>query len=220
MVSNDTILINNCFLGNCIPDKQAQDDYVKKSARQLAQLQKLCRTLQAERSSLLDTLKSNNIERPELPELPTEPKDIEPPPKSMDKLDMMSQNCKDLKETLAQLQGQLNAIEKDDKQKGKSESHGSKKAKPKKNKSKNNKNVAEISEHATSDEAKSSLTATDNVPTDMNATLSTSEAIEKDDQVSANLNNDGMDETSTVVCSNNQSDIEPGTSIGNDTPTT
>ncbi|XP_037041123.1 alpha-taxilin [Bradysia coprophila] len=90
-------------------DKTAQDQYVGKAARQLAQLQKLCRTLQAERTSLLDVLKANNIERPPMAELPPEPV-IEPPPKSADKLDIMSRNCSELKATLAVLQGQMNAL--------------------------------------------------------------------------------------------------------------
>ncbi|KAG4076144.1 hypothetical protein HA402_011490 [Bradysia odoriphaga] len=90
-------------------DKTAQDQYVGKAARQLAQLQKLCRTLQVERTSLLDVLKANNIERPPMAELPPEPV-IEPPPKSADKLDIMSPNCSELKATLAVLQGQMNAL--------------------------------------------------------------------------------------------------------------
>lgn len=128
----------NRALLNTISDKQAQDEYMKKSARQLAQLQKLCRTLQAERTALLDVLKENNIERPIMPELPPEPTDVVPAPKPMDKLDMMSQNCKELKETLAQLQGQLNSIEKEEKPKDKAETGGNKKAsKSKKSKTKN-----------------------------------------------------------------------------------
>lgn len=108
-------------------DKQTQDLYVAKAARQLAQLQKLCRTLQvtflvifaiywsfilsqAERNVLLDVLKANNIERPEMPELPAEPTDIEPPPRNADKLDLMSRNCSELKKSLAQLQSQMNTL--------------------------------------------------------------------------------------------------------------
>lgn len=44
-----------------------------------------------------------------MPELPPEP-EIEPPPKSADKLDIMSRNCSELKATLAVLQGQMNAL--------------------------------------------------------------------------------------------------------------
>lgn len=140
---------SNRALLNTISDKQAQDEYVKKSARQLAQLQKLCRTLQAERTALLDTLKANNIERPPMPELPAEPTDIEPPPKPTDKLEMMTQNCKELHAQLAQLQNQLTSIEKDGKSKEKVEASGSKKAKPKKNKPKNNKNMTESQSNGT-----------------------------------------------------------------------
>lgn len=120
---------------NLITDKQAQDDYVQRSARQLAQLQKLCRTLQAERGTLLDSLKANNIERPPMPELPPEPTDITAPPKPTDKLDMMSENCKELKETLANLQSQINSIRLDGSEGGakpkSTESSSSKKSKVK-----------------------------------------------------------------------------------------
>lgn len=132
---------SNRALLNTISDKQIHDEYTKKLGRQLAQLQKLCRTLQAERTALLDVLKANNIERPPMPELPPEPVQIEPTPQQPDRLDMMTQNCKELKETLAQLQGQLNAIEKDDKQKGKNPAPENKKNKSKKNKAKNGKVV-------------------------------------------------------------------------------
>lgn len=100
----------NKTLLNMASDRQAQDQYVGKASRQLSQLQKLCRTLQAERNVLVELLKTHNIERPQMPELPEEPKDIEPPPKPADKLDIMSRNCDDLKRTLAQLQNQMNAM--------------------------------------------------------------------------------------------------------------
>lgn len=101
----------NRALLNMASDKQEQDAYVAKSARQVAQLQKLCRTLQAERGSLLDALAANGIERPAMPELPPAPTDIEPPPRPADKLDAMSRNCNDLKQSLAVLQGQMKALE-------------------------------------------------------------------------------------------------------------
>lgn len=66
--------------------------------------------IKAERTALIDTLKVNNIERPPMPELPPLPTDIEPPPKSADKLDIMSRNCAELKKSLAQLQGQMNSL--------------------------------------------------------------------------------------------------------------
>lgn len=139
-------------------DKQIQDQYVAKASRQIAQLQKLCRTLQvfflffifnldfnsenslnqAERTTLIDALKINNIERPPMPELPPLPTDIEPPPKSADKLDIMSRNCAELKKSLAQLQGQMNSLtaEKVATKTDEKVVNGSKKAKSKKLKTK------------------------------------------------------------------------------------
>lgn len=91
--------------------------------------------MQAERTSLLDVLKANNIERPPMPDLPPEPV-IEPPPKSADKLDIMSRNCSELKKTLAVLQGQMNALtaEKVTKDTAVTENIQPKKSKNKKNK--------------------------------------------------------------------------------------
>lgn len=110
----------NRALLDMVGDKQAQDVYVGKSSRQIAQLQKLCRTLQAERATFIEVLAANNIERPALPELPPLPTDIEPPPKSADKLDIMSRNCMELKKSLAQLQTQMNtlSVEKPEPKKG------------------------------------------------------------------------------------------------------
>lgn len=103
---------------NMVTDKQAQDEYVQRSARQLAQLQKLCRTLQADRTTLLECLQANNIERPPMPELPPEPLNIVAPPKPTDKLDVMTENCKELKQTLANLQNQINSIRVDGSESG------------------------------------------------------------------------------------------------------
>lgn len=137
-------------------DRQAQDQYVNKSSRQLSQLQKLCRTLQAERSVLVDLLKTHNIERPAMPELPSEPKDIEPPPKQTDKLDIMSRNCDELKRTLAQLQTQMNSmsLEKDKiEEKSAAQATVAKKAKNKKPKSKGESKVAGTKAAAAKDQA-------------------------------------------------------------------
>lgn len=223
---------SNRALLNTISDKQAQDEYVKKSARQLAQLQKLCRTLQAERTVLLDTLKANSIERPEMPELPPEPQDIEPAPKPTDKLDMMSQNCKELKETLAQLQGQLNAIEKDDKHKTKlQEPSGNKKSKPKKNKGKNNKNVTEPQSSETVEDVEPvSTTSEADVPSNDTVAVSTSDE-NKTDENSSNPENqvpattttdDDSVQTATIEPNNGdeQSNVETDSSTSNQPVTT
>lgn len=195
---------SNRALLNTISDKQAQDEYMKKSARQLSQLQKLCRTLQAERTTLLDALKANNIERPPMPELPPEPTDIEPPPKPSDKLDMMTQNCRELKETLAHLQGQLNAIEKDDKGKTKNVAVENKKSKAKKNKGKSGKNATESQSKDVDKESEVSSTTdevvsnADDNAVDINETK-TDESPESNDNGTARPSNDnGTDKESKV----------------------
>lgn len=230
----------NRALLNTISDKQAQDEYMKKSARQLAQLQKLCRTLQAERGALLDVLKENNIDRPVMPELPPEPTDIVPAPKPMDKLDMMTQNCKELKETLAQLQGQLNSIEKDEKPKDKAEAAGSKKtSKSKKSKTKNGaKSAVEPQSNGGANEVPEPPTSTtvESVPSatcdDSAAVVSSSEPNKTDvssiDESQANhVPDESNAKQSTepeiiefqVVNSTEQPSIEPDSSTNNDTPT-
>lgn len=70
-----------------------------------------------------------------MPELPPEPTDIVPPPKSADKLDIMSRNCSELKKSLAQLQGQMNALAAE-KEKPNEPAEAARKNKNKKNKSK------------------------------------------------------------------------------------
>lgn len=206
---------SNRALLNTISDKQAQDEYTKKLGRQLAQLQKLCRTLQAERTALLDVLKTNNIERPPMPELPPEPVEIEPAPKQTDRLDVMSQNCKELKETLAQLQGQLNAIEKDDKQKGKNPATENKKNKSKKNKAKNGKNVTEESQP-------SPVVAADAVPNEENAPATTpneDKAIDEPAQVPV----EPVESSEVVAASQNEPPIpvdvqaQKGSEVSNET---
>lgn len=80
-----------------------------------------------------------------MPELPAEPTDIEPPPKTADKLDIMSRNCSELKKSLAQLQAQMNGLNNAEKEKPaiveasvptSAAVSASKKAKNKKNKAK------------------------------------------------------------------------------------
>lgn len=126
----------NSALLNMVADKQAQDEYVNKTSRQMQQMQKLCRTMQAERTALIQLVEANNLERPVLSEIAPDEIDDKPmeKPKPMDKLDIMSRNCKELKDTLAQLQDQMNAITVGEK-KGAAETN--KKAKGKKNKAKN-----------------------------------------------------------------------------------
>ncbi|GAB0097370.1 alpha-taxilin [Sergentomyia squamirostris] len=95
-------------------DKQLQDQILNKTTRQLDQLQKLCRFLQADRALLVGVLKDNNIERPPLAELPPEQEPVvgsEPSPQD-DKLERMLRNCSEFKQNLALLQNQLSSITK------------------------------------------------------------------------------------------------------------
>ncbi|XP_077285924.1 beta-taxilin [Arctopsyche grandis] len=90
-------------------EKQQIDSTCALQTRQLMQLQRLCRTMQAERTILLNTLQENNIERPPLPQLPPEPKSTRTEG-GVDKVDLMAANCAQLKQSLSQLQGQLNDL--------------------------------------------------------------------------------------------------------------
>lgn len=95
-------------------EKQIRDEHIAKVTKQIWQLQKLCRTLQAERTVLIAALKENNIEIPPMPEVPAE-KEPEvaalAPSQGPDKLELMTRSCAELKQNLAALQGQLKDIE-------------------------------------------------------------------------------------------------------------
>lgn len=105
---------SNIALLDLLSEKQVKDEHITKTAKSQFQLQKLCRTLQAERTAYFNALKENNIEIPEVKELPKETikpaAQIEVLPPNNDKLDLMTKNCDELKKNLAQLQGQLVAI--------------------------------------------------------------------------------------------------------------
>lgn len=217
----------NRSLLNMVADKQAQDQYVQKSARQLAQLQKLCRTLQAERGTLLDVLKANNIERPPMPELPPEPKDIEPAPQPSDKLDAMTRNCNELKATLAQLQGQMNAISLEQKEKPKSNkandtATATKKPKAKKNKAKSSTAKADEAGNG----AKNSITPEQAVPVitepEVNTVVDESlEAVKTDIEpvVSENGTLEKSDATVAVNGTTTEEEQQKCTEIGEETVT-
>lgn len=122
---------SNVALLDLASEKQVRDQILCKTTRQLAQLQKLCRTFQAERSVLIKALQDNNIDVPPTPQVPDEPLP-ELPQLSFndDKLNAMTKNCSELKENLAKLQSQLDASEKEEPQSA---------VNPKKSKSKNKK---------------------------------------------------------------------------------
>ncbi|XP_058815781.1 alpha-taxilin [Topomyia yanbarensis] len=106
---------SNAALLELASEKQIRDEHIMKTARQLFQLQKLCRTLQNERTAYFGALKQNNIEVPEIVEVPCqmpEPEPVSVPSKKEDdRLEIMTKNCSALKENLAALQGQLSAFQ-------------------------------------------------------------------------------------------------------------
>lgn len=180
----------NRALLNMVSDKQAQDAYVAKSARQITQLQKLCRTLQAERTALIDVLTANNIERPVMPELPPAPTDIEPPPRSADKLDIMSRNCVELKRSLALLQGQMHALENKEVPKPptsgkttKSTNNGVSAAKKAKNKKAKSKSAPQKAENGAEETSVTTETPTEEI--DASADVHIDVTTENDDNCSA-----------------------------------
>lgn len=106
----------NGMLLDLISEKQVRDEHITKTAKQLFHLQKLCRTLSAEKKAFYNKLVESNVEVPEVKEIPDElpeaAKLAEEPskPQQPDKLDEMVKNRDDLKKSLAQLQGQLSEL--------------------------------------------------------------------------------------------------------------
>jgi len=102
----------NAMLLDLISEKQVRDEHITKTAKQLYHLQKLCRTLSAEKKAFYGKLVECNIEVPEVTdvskeEVPEAPAEPAVPDKSAEKLDEMIKNRDDLRKNLEQLQGQL-----------------------------------------------------------------------------------------------------------------
>lgn len=106
---------SNAALIDLMSEKQVRDEHIMKTARQLFQLQKLCRTLQNERTAYFKALEENKIDIPQIVEVPCQMPEPEalpvPTKKQEDRLEVMTKNCSALKENLAALQGQLSAIQ-------------------------------------------------------------------------------------------------------------
>ncbi|XP_052754050.1 gamma-taxilin [Galleria mellonella] len=113
--TSQTALLDMCG------ERQASEERAAAAARQLHHMQSLCRTLQGERTVLLNTLKEHNIERPPLPPPPPTPVPALAPapapstspasaPASNSKVDAMAANCAQLRQSLAHLQSQLNVL--------------------------------------------------------------------------------------------------------------
>ncbi|KAI8437835.1 hypothetical protein MSG28_012053 [Choristoneura fumiferana] len=109
--TSQTALLDMCG------ERQAGEERAAAAARQLLHMQSLCRTLQAERTVLLGTLKEHNIERPPVPTPPPAPAPAPAPASapapskaSNDKVDKMAANCAQLRQSLVHLQSQLNTL--------------------------------------------------------------------------------------------------------------
>ena len=105
----------NAMLLDLISEKQVRDEHITKTAKQLFHLQKLCRTLSAEKKAYYNKLAECSIEIPEVKDIPKEEIPQELPQelnldKGPDKLDEMIKSRDELKKNLEQLQGQLSNI--------------------------------------------------------------------------------------------------------------
>lgn len=93
-------------------EKQQRDQQAERLQKQVDQLQKLLRALQLERTTLHQTLREKNIPIPAMPQLPPEPEPIKVVPINTDsaKMELMTRNCAELKQTLANLQNQMKLL--------------------------------------------------------------------------------------------------------------
>uniref|UniRef100_A0A1I8NN66 Alpha-taxilin n=1 Tax=Stomoxys calcitrans TaxID=35570 RepID=A0A1I8NN66_STOCA len=105
---------SNATLIELATEKKERDDHALRCNKQVDQLQKLLRALQNERSHLYKVIKEHNVEVPPLPALPPEPEPLQTKPitsvADKDKMEMMSKNCAELKQTLANLQNQMKIL--------------------------------------------------------------------------------------------------------------
>lgn len=101
----------NAMVIDLATEKQLSSQHSDRLQKQIQQLQKLLRALQQERTTLHKSLRDNNIEIPALPQLPPEPEPVTNKPTQENvKMEMMSRNCAELKQTLANLQNQMKLL--------------------------------------------------------------------------------------------------------------
>jgi len=102
----------NAMVIDLATEKNLQTQHSERLQKQIQQLQKLLRALQMERTTLHKCLRDNEIEIPALPQLPPEPEPVNVKPVSADnvKMEMMTRNCAELKQTLANLQNQMKLL--------------------------------------------------------------------------------------------------------------
>lgn len=102
----------NAMVIDLATEKSLQTQHSERLQKQIQQLQKLLRALQLERTTLHKCLRDHEIEIPALPQLPPEPEPVNVKPVSAEnvKMEMMSRNCAELKQTLANLQNQMKLL--------------------------------------------------------------------------------------------------------------
>lgn len=102
----------NSMLLDLISEKQIRDEHITKTAKQLFHLQKLCRTLSAEKKAFYGKLVECSIEIPEVKLIQEEEVPIASEVVSVqgaDKLDEMMKSRDELKKNLNQLQSELSS---------------------------------------------------------------------------------------------------------------
>lgn len=125
----------NSMLLDLISEKQIRDEHITKTAKQLFHLQKLCRTLSAEKKAFYGKLVECSIEIPEVKLIQEEEIHIVSEVVSVkgpDKLDEMMKSRDELKKNLNQLQNELSSAIQSEEEAGivkKSKSKKTKKAK-------------------------------------------------------------------------------------------
>ncbi|XP_030374047.1 alpha-taxilin [Scaptodrosophila lebanonensis] len=103
---------SNAIVIELATEKQVRDQHAERCNKQVDQLQKLLRALQLERTALHKQLRDNNLEIPAMPTLPPEPEPMKIVPinSDKDKMELMTRNCAELKQTLANLQNQMKLL--------------------------------------------------------------------------------------------------------------
>ncbi|XP_045538114.1 gamma-taxilin [Papilio machaon] len=217
--TSQTALLDMCG------ERQASEERAAASTRQLHRMQGLCRTLQAERTALLNTLKEHNIERPPLPAPTASPPTPSPAPTpaptptntpNNNKMEAMAANCEQLRQSLAQLQTQLDVLTtaKNEPVKEKLKSEKQKKSKSKKSKAEKQaqKMAAEkidtkeesdsSAPKETTDENKTNVDANEHIEEKIDETVNLLQAINNVEMKEIN-NEEEINEKSAVLINSN-----------------
>ncbi|XP_047508145.1 gamma-taxilin [Pieris napi] len=170
--TSQTALLDMCG------ERQASEEKAVAANRHLHHMQGLCRTLQAERTVLLTTLKENNIERPPLP-TPAPAPPVPPPAQTASdaKVDAMAANCAQLRQSLAHLQTQLNTLTNKEEKEESPKPETKKKSKSKKKAQKAAENTETVTNEQKSEENNENVKNNETIAVD-NATPETVEAVD------------------------------------------